>query len=87
MRSIERPASRTPTIEGMTATASADDARFIFEAWDLRARTRDVAGLLDLYVDDAVVETPLAPRVLDQPSGALRGKEELARFFQEGGER
>jgi hypothetical protein len=34
-----------------------------------------------------VLETPLAPRILDQPSGVLTGKDELARFFTEGGRR
>jgi len=70
-----------------TSTAGEDDARFIFEEWDRRARTRDTPGLLELYTDDAVLETPLAPRILDQPGGVLRGKDELARFFEEGGRR
>lgn len=70
-----------------TASASEDDARFIFEQWDRRARTRDTPGLLELYTDDAVLETPLAPRILHQPSGVLRGKDELRCFFEEGGRR
>jgi hypothetical protein len=73
----------------MTTTTRTDDetARFVFVEWDRRARNRDVPGLLDLYAGDAVLETPLAPRVLNQPSGVLRGKDELARFFEEGGRR
>jgi hypothetical protein len=68
-------------------TSTADDARFIFEEWDRLARERDVDGLVGLYADDAVLETPLAPRLLGQPSGALRGKHALRRFFDEGGRR
>jgi hypothetical protein len=68
-------------------SASAQDAHFIYHEWDRRARGPDVPGLLELYTDDAVLETPLAPRILDQASGVLRGKDELARFFAEGGRR
>jgi hypothetical protein len=62
-------------------------AEFIFHEWDRRARSRDVAGLVDLYAEHAVLESPLVPRILGQPSGVLRGKDELARFFEGGGRR
>jgi hypothetical protein len=72
----------------MTATDNGRDrAQFIFDEWDRRARSRDVEGLLELYADDAVLESPLVPRILDRPSGALHGKAELGQFFAEGGRR
>ena len=64
-----------------------EQAKFVFDEWDRRARTRDVAGLLDLYTDDAILESPLVPRILDRTAGVLRGKAELAQFFTEGGRR
>jgi hypothetical protein len=67
--------------------ASREQAQFVFDEWDRRAHTLDVAGLLELYSDDAVLESPLVPRVLDRPGGVLRGKSELGRFFTEGGRR
>jgi hypothetical protein len=48
---------------------SEDDARFIFQEWDRRARTRDTPGLLELYTDDAVLESPLVPRIRAAPEG------------------
>jgi hypothetical protein len=67
--------------------ATREQAQFVFDEWDRRARTLDVAGLLDLYTDDARLESPLVPRILDLPGGALRGKAELGHFFTEGGRR
>lgn len=66
---------------------SREQAQFVFDEWDRRARTIDVTGLLDLYTDDAILESPLVPRILDRPGGVLRGKAELAQFFAEGGRR
>jgi hypothetical protein len=71
----------------LTPTASEHDARLIFDEWDRRARAWDTPGLLELYTHDAVLETPLAPRILAQSHGVLRGKNELAHFFEEGGRR
>lgn len=64
-----------------------EQAQFVFDEWDRRARTLDTAGLLDLYADDATLESPLVPRILDRPSGVLRGKTDLRHFFTEGGRR
>jgi hypothetical protein len=61
--------------------ATRADAQFVHDEWDRRTRARDIDGLLDLYLADATLESPLVPRVLDQPSGVLRGHEELRRFF------
>jgi ketosteroid isomerase-like protein len=82
------------TAPGLTGAPAGDarrstpqQAQFIFEEWDRRARSRDVPGLLDLYTDDAVLESPLVPRSLHRPGGILRGKRELEHFFTEGGRR
>jgi len=67
--------------------AGREQAQFIFDEWDRRARTVDVTGLLDLYRDDTTLGSPLVPRILDRSSGVLRGKSELSQFFTEGGRR
>src|SRR5487761_1392559 len=66
---------------------SSEQAQFVFDEWERRASALDVAGLLELYTDDAILESPLVPRILDRHGGVLRGKAELARFFTEGGRR
>jgi hypothetical protein len=57
----------------------------IHREWHERANTLDADGLLTLYSEDAVLESPLVPAVLDdEPDGVLRGHRELRRFFAEG---
>jgi hypothetical protein len=64
------------------------DAERVFHLWHERARTRDVGGLLDLYAEDAVFESPLVPAILDDvPSGVLHGHTQLRRFLEEGTKR
>ncbi|MHB8448872.1 MAG: nuclear transport factor 2 family protein [Mycobacteriales bacterium] len=64
--------------------ATAADADFVFTEWDRRTRAGDIDGLLELYTPDAVFESPLAARILDQPSGVLRGHDQLRVFFERG---
>ncbi len=65
----------------------ADCAR-IHRDWHQRASTFDTEGLLALYAEDAVFESPLVPAILDdKQDGVLRGHAELRHFFAEGGRR
>ena len=60
------------------------DAQFVHDEWDRRTRAHDIEGLLELYLPDATLESPLVPRVLDQTSGVLHGHDELRTFFVRG---
>lgn len=65
---------------------------------DRRTRTRVIDGLLELYMPDAVLETPLIARILDQqrrahrpggdaavlPSGTGNRPNELAHWYRTG---
>src|SRR5690349_9063367 len=65
----------------------ADCAR-IYEQWHEYAKSRDVERLLDLYADDAVLESPLVPAILDDlRTGLLRGRDQSCRFLVEGTKR
>jgi len=76
-----------PQNEGPAGNFRADCAR-IFHEWHERARARDTQGLLALYSEDAILESPLVPAILDnKPDGVLRGRGELRLFFDEGGRR
>lgn len=67
---------------------SAQECLAIYERWHTFARDRDVPALLELYADDAVLESPLVEAILeDVPSGELRGRDEIARFLTEGTKR
>jgi hypothetical protein len=64
--------------------ADSDHAR-IHAEWHRAASTRDGAALLALYAEDAVLESPLVPAILDDKTdGVLRGKAEIARFLEKG---
>jgi len=76
-----------PQNEGMVSGFRADCER-IFREWHDRARALDTEGLLALYGEDAVLESPLVPAILDdKQEGVLRGHDELRRFFAEGARR
>jgi steroid Delta-isomerase len=65
-------------------TATPGDAQFVHDEWDRRTRAHDIDGLVDLYLPEATLESPLVARILDQPSGVLRGHRELRDFFVRG---
>lgn len=65
-------------------TASSADAHFIHDEWHRRTVARDIDGLVELYRPDAVLESPLVPRVLGRPSGVLTGRAEIREFLARG---
>jgi hypothetical protein len=72
------------------ANASAQAAKAalaIYDIWHERAKGRDVRGLLELYAPDAVLESPLVPRILPGADPVLRGREQIGRFLRTGTER
>jgi steroid delta-isomerase len=76
----------TQTPITMSATASRDDAAFIYEQWDSRTRAHDIDGVLDLYLPDAVLESPLVSRIMDGSNGVLTGHDQIRPFFVRGTE-
>ncbi|GAB3568339.1 nuclear transport factor 2 family protein [Spelaeicoccus albus] len=64
-------------------TATAEQAKFVFEQWHQRIKDRDADGLAALYADDAELESPLVPRMFDIDTGVVQGREEIDRFVAE----
>lgn len=58
-------------------TASDEDAAFIYREWEARTRAHDIDGLVELYAPDAILESPLIPRIMDQHSGVLTGHDQI----------
>ena len=61
-----------------------DDYQRIYHQWDEYAKTGNINGLLSLYADNAIFESPLVPILLGQESGVLIGLDEIKRFLIEG---
>jgi ketosteroid isomerase-like protein len=62
-------------------------AESIYDAWDKALANKDVPGLLRLYADDAVIESPLIPHLLATDTGILRGKKALQSLIEKVAER
>ena len=60
-----------------------DDAiRHIYEQWHATIVKRDLDGLMALYAEDAVLETPsILATMTDRTVGILKGKAEIRSFF------
>ncbi len=59
----------------------------IYESWHKYAKTRDVQSLIGLYAENAMLESPLVPAILEQVSGVLHGRNEILRFLENGAKR
>jgi hypothetical protein len=68
----------------MTDRKFATDIERIYHLWHERARGRDVEGLLSMYTEDAMLESPLVPAIMDRADGMLKGQVDLREFFKRG---
>ena len=57
------------------------DIERIYNEWDAALSKNDVAALLNLYAEDAELESPLVPHLMGGKSGVLRGRAELKKLF------
>jgi hypothetical protein len=61
------------------------EIRHVYERWHETIRDRDLDGLMALYAEDAILETPLILVTLkDRTEGILKGKAEIRPFFDAG---
>jgi steroid Delta-isomerase len=59
--------------------------RHVYEHWHLSVRTRDLDGLMALYSENAILETPLILATYqDRTEGILKGKAAIRAFFEAG---
>jgi len=68
----------------MTANTDAQ-TRHIYDRWHETVVGRDLDGLMALYAEDAILETPLILVTLtDRTRGILKGTSEIRPFFEAG---
>lgn len=66
-------------------TSSDREIRYIHDRWHASILNRDLDGLMALYAEDAILETPLILVTLpEQAAGILRGKSQIRPFFEAG---
>lgn len=59
-----------------------DGAERIYQAWNDAWSQNDIDGLLALYADDTVIESPLIPYLLQQDQGICKGKAALRHLLE-----
>lgn len=59
--------------------------RYIHDRWQTTIVQKDVDGLIALYAEDAIFETPaILVTLTDRKEGVLRGRGEIRSFFEAG---
>jgi ketosteroid isomerase-like protein len=59
--------------------------RHVYEQWHETIKVRDIDGLMALYAEDAVFETPFILAILkDKTEGILKGRGAIRAFFEAG---
>jgi hypothetical protein len=71
----------------ITSQQFATPAERIYYEWDKALSRNDTEALIDLYADDAVIESPLIPHVLSKKEGVCRGRQEILNFLEAVAER
>jgi steroid delta-isomerase len=65
--------------------ATQAEIRYIYDQWHESVVRRDLAGLIALYDEEAILESPLILATLpDRQNGILHGKAEITPFFAAG---
>ena len=72
--------------EEPTMTENTDaQIRHVYEQWHETIKVRDIDGLMALYAEDAVFETPFILAILkDKTEGILKGRGAIRAFFEAG---
>jgi ketosteroid isomerase-like protein len=61
-----------------------NDARKLAQHWIEAWNSHDLDEIMSHYVENVVLVSPVAARMLNEPSGAVVGKEALRMYFKRG---
>jgi hypothetical protein len=71
-----------PHEESLMSTTEDAQIRHIYEEWHRTLMARDLAGMIALYAEHAVMETPaVIAQFPDRADGVLRGRAEIEALF------
>ncbi|MBM3887261.1 nuclear transport factor 2 family protein [Candidatus Dependentiae bacterium] len=72
---------------GKNKTEYIDAAERIYHEWDKALAQNDIDALLELYAEDAILESPLIPYLLDREIGICQGRAEIRELVKKVAER
>lgn len=61
-----------------------NEARTFAAQWIQAWNSRDIDEIMSHYAPDVVLVSPVAAKILNDPSGTVKGKEALRMYFQRG---
>ena len=61
-----------------------DEARNLAARWVNAWNSHDLVEIMSHYAEDVVLVSPVAARILSDPSGAVKGKDALRSYFEKG---
>lgn len=61
-----------------------DPIQTVYEQWHEFASARNIDALINIYVENAIFESPLVPVILNGTSGVLYEKAAIHHFLEEG---
>jgi hypothetical protein len=70
--------------KGFTGMLTEDSARNLAAHWVQAWNSHDLAEIMSHYAEGAVLVSPVAARILNDPMGMVKGKEDLRAYFKKG---
>ncbi len=61
---------------------SAPEPDRIYGAWDAALSHHDASALVAMYAEDAVIQSPLIPRLMHRPRAFCRGRGEIRALYE-----
>jgi steroid delta-isomerase len=79
--SSESKAATTTQAQRKMGATTRDQVQHIFEEWHAAIMDHDIERLMELYTEDAVLESPLIMVYYREESGRLNGRERMKQHF------
>jgi predicted ester cyclase len=70
------------TTEGRTCLLTEKDIREFAADWVRAWNSHDIETILSHYAENVVLTSPVAVRLLNDPAGTVKGKDNLRRYFE-----
>ena len=62
---------------------NATQAKDLATRWLNAANNHDVNAIMTFYSEDAILESPVVTKLMNEPSGRIKGHEQIRKYFTE----